>query len=285
VSFTRPDIALVTNVTGAHLAGFGTLDAIAAGKGEVYSQLAASGTAIINADDVYAGFWRAHLPACHTRSFGVMNAADVFAEHVTTGSDGCCRFTLVCGNERRDVVLAIPGVHNVSNALAAAAVGVTCGIALTDIADALAGVSPVAGRLVVHSLANGARLIDDTYNANPGSVKAAIRTLCAYPGRHVLVLGHMAELGPDAALMHRDVGEFARSAGIGALLVTGDFASDTAAGFGEGAQVFADVDALVAALGKSIGSDMTVLVKGSRSARMERVVAALTGEKDAALAH
>lgn len=285
VGFTKPDVALVTNVTGAHLAGFGTLDAIADGKGEVYAQLPASGTAIINADDTYAARWRASLPACRVLTFGVQEDCDASASDIRAGDDGCAHFTLRIGGERHAVALRVPGLHNVSNALAAAAVGVACGIPPARIAAALATVTAVSGRLVVRTLADGTRLIDDTYNANPGSVKAAINTLVNFSGRRVLVLGHMAELGHDAAALHRDVGAHARAAGVDALLVTGDFSRDTATGFGQGAQVFGSVDALVLALRSMLGAQTTVLVKGSRSARMERVVAALTGEKDAALAH
>jgi UDP-N-acetylmuramoyl-tripeptide--D-alanyl-D-alanine ligase len=285
VGFSRPDVALVTNVTGAHLAGFGTMDAIAAGKGEVYSQLGAEGVAIINSDDAYAPRWLAALPRCHVMTFGANSPSDVSAESVLVGPDGCARFTLLIAGESHTVALAVPGAHNVSNALAAAAVGVACGVCPADIAAALAAVMPVAGRLVVRMLAGGTRLIDDTYNANPGSVKAAINTLCGYGGRRVLVLGHMAELGPGAAALHRDVGLFARQAGVNALLATGEFAAETAAGFGDGAQALASIETLVAALRQQLGHEVTVLVKGSRSARMERVVAALTGENDAALAH
>ncbi|MFP5439874.1 MAG: UDP-N-acetylmuramoyl-tripeptide--D-alanyl-D-alanine ligase [Gammaproteobacteria bacterium] len=296
VDIARPDIALVTNVTGAHLAGFGTLEAIAAGKGEVYAKLAPEGVAIINRDDAFAEYWYARLPKCRVIGYSVQEhvmqgmPVDVRAEGAVLGSNGCASFTLVANGTRTPVTLAVPGLHNVSNALAAACVGIACGIAPATIASALAEVRPVAGRLAVRTLANGIRLIDDTYNANPGSVKAAVRTLCSYAGRRLLVLGHMAELGATAASLHREVGAFAAAAGVDALYVTGDFAADTAAGFGSNAHTFADVDALVAALRGEIENDnrqreITVLVKGSRSARMERVVAALTGEKDAALAH
>ena len=284
-AFTRPDIALVTNVTGAHLAGFGSLEAIAAGKGEVYGTLSPEGVAIINLDDAFAAHWRAQLPRCRVMTFGLAAEADVRAEDVRLGSDGCARFTLVTGSARAAVTLAIPGLHNVANALAAASAGLACGVAPGDIAGALGTTAPVSGRLVVRQLADGTRLIDDTYNANPGSVQAAIRTLKAYPGRHLLVLGHMAELGPMAPQLHHGIGEFARVHGVDALYVTGDFAAETVAGFDAGATAFADIDALVSALRPALGKNVTVLVKGSRSARMERVVAALTGEEDAALAH
>lgn len=291
----RPDIALVTNITGAHLAGFGTLEAIAQGKGEVYAKLAPNGVAIINRDDSFAEFWHARLPPCRVLAYSMFEhvkqglAVDVRAEAVSVGADGCAQFTLVAQGTRTPVILQVPGLHNVSNALAAACVGIACGVAPATIAEALADVQPVAGRLVVRQLGAHLRLIDDTYNANPGSVKAAVRTLCSYRGRRLLVLGHMAELGPTAASLHREVGAFAAAAGVDALLVTGEFASETAAGFGSGARVFADVETLVAALTAELAAtsdtDLTVLVKGSRSARMERVVMALTGEKDAALAH
>lgn len=288
VDMVRPDIALVTNVTGAHLAGFGSLAAIAAGKGEVYAKLAPESIAIINADDAFAAYWRTHLPVCRIMNFGVTASAahaDVRAEDIQMGADGCARFTLVAAHQRVAVVLGIAGAHNVSNALAAASIGLACGIEPRDIAAALAEVAPVPGRLVVRMLNSGTRLIDDTYNANPGSVRAAIRTLCAYAGRRVLVLGHMAELGPTAALLHREAGADAKAVGVDALYAVGDFAAETVAGFGQGARAFGDIASLIAALRSELAGNTTILIKGSRSAGMERVVAALTGEKNAALAH
>lgn len=285
VDIARPDIALVTNVTGAHLAAFDGMEAIAAGKGEVYGALAPAGTALVNLDDVFAAFWLARLPACRRVTFGVATAADVRAVNVRLADDGCARFDLLAGGAQVAVVLAIPGIHNVSNALAAAAVGITCGLAPAMIAAALATVQPVSGRLVVRELAGGIRLVDDTYNANPGSMKAAISTLCGWQGNRLLVLGDMAELGPTAAELHRDVGAFARAAGVDRLFAVGAHATDTVAGFGDGGQAFTDTETLVASLRPALAGGATVLIKGSRSARMERVVAAITGEQDAALAH
>lgn len=290
VDIAQPDVAVVTNITGAHLAGFGSMAAIAAGKAEVYDKLAANGLAIINADDQFAAYWRARLPPCRVMTFGMTPAsvaqeADVRAEDVRLNAAGCVCFVLVTAAQRVDVALALPGVHNVSNALAAASIGLACGVGLADIAVALAGVVPVPGRLLVRVLADGTRLIDDTYNANPGSVRAAIVTLSSYVGRRILVLGDMAELGPTAALLHHEVGEHARASGVDALYAMGEFCRETVAGFGSNARVFGDIDALVLALRAELSADTTLLVKGSRSAGMERVVAALTGEKDAALAH
>lgn len=285
----RPDIALVTNVTGAHLAGFGSMEAIAAGKGEVYAGLAADGMAIVNLDDPFCGYWLSGLPACRRLTFGVAAGADVRAESVALGDNGCACFSLVAGDARTNAELAVPGLHNVSNALAAAAIGIACGLSAAAIASALAGVQPVAGRLVVRELAGGIRVVDDTYNANPGSVRAAIDTLCGWSGRRVLVLGEMAELGPTAAELHREVGDYARGCGVDALFAVGDHAANVVAGFGGQALAFGDVDALVAALRPVLVDGVTVLVKGSRSARMERVVAAIvaaiTGDQDAAVAH
>lgn len=281
----RPAIALVTNVTGAHLGGFGSMEAIAAGKAEVYASLTGDGVAIVNLDDGFSGYWLDHLPACRRVTFGTAAVADVRAEVISVGDDGCARFELVAGVTRVAVVLGIPGIHNVSNALAAAAVGMVCGIPAEGIATALATVRPVGGRMAVRELPGGIRLVDDTYNANPGSVRVAVDTLCAWPGRRVLALGEMAELGPAAADLHREIGDYARQKGVDALFVTGSHASDVVAGFGDGASAFVNPDELVKALRAELADGVTVLVKGSRSARMERVVAAITGEQDAALAH
>lgn len=281
----RPSVALVTNVTGAHLGGFGSMEAIAAGKAEVYASLDSDGVAIVNLDDRFSGYWLDCLPACGRVTFGTAAAADVRAEAISVGDDGCARFELVSGGARVAVALGIPGIHNVSNALAAVAVGTVCGIPAEDIAKALATVRPVGGRMAVRELSGGIRLVDDTYNANPGSVRAAVDTLCAWRGRRVLVLGEMAELGAAAAELHREIGEYACRKGVDALFVTGSHASDVVAGFGDRASAFATVDELVKALQAEVAEGVTILVKGSRSARMERVVAAITGEQDAALAH
>jgi UDP-N-acetylmuramoyl-tripeptide--D-alanyl-D-alanine ligase len=285
VEIARPDIALVTNVTGAHLANFGSLEAIADGKGEVYAKLAGDGVAIVNADDAFAPRWQAALPSCRVLTFGLADGADVRADDIHQRDDGSCRFTLRWAGHAVPVSLQIPGRHSVSNALAAAAVGVACGIDVVRIATSLAQVQPVGGRLRPRRLADGTRLIDDTYNANPGSMRAAIDTLAALGGTRVLVLGDMAELGPDAAQLHAGVAAHARVAGIEHLFVTGAHAGDYARGFGAATAVHADVETLVAALRPLLGAQVSVLVKGSRSARMERVVALLTGEAHAAVAH
>ena len=174
--------------------------------------------------------------------------------------------------------LALPGTHNVANALAAIAVGLACELNLPQICRGLEAVQPVAGRLRPVSMGRGATVIDDCYNANPGSVRAAIDLLAGCTGRRILVLGAMKELGADSAELHRQVGAYAREAGIDQLWGVGEELHDAVQGFGAGARYFTDREALVDAARDAFGDGDTVLVKGSRSAGMERVLAALAGE-------
>jgi UDP-N-acetylmuramoyl-tripeptide--D-alanyl-D-alanine ligase len=175
------------------------------------------------------------------------------------------------------VQLALPGRHNVANALAAIAVGLACGLSLAEIGEGLRAVRPASGRLLATVGPGGVTVVDDCYNANPGSVRAAIDLLAGCEGRRTLVLGAMRELGPDSEQLHRDVGEYARQSGIDRLWGVGAELSPCVAAFGEGGCLFPDRETAVAALPGEFGADDTVLVKGSRSAGMERVLQALLG--------
>ncbi|MGE5522610.1 MAG: UDP-N-acetylmuramoyl-tripeptide--D-alanyl-D-alanine ligase [Rhodospirillaceae bacterium] len=268
-----PDVALVTNAGRAHIEYLGSEEAIARAKGEIYEDLKEDATAVINADDAYAQMWRDLAGGRKTIEFGV-NARDVSATyrlHPLTSD-----ITLRMRNGDAQVRLGAPGLHNVRNALAAAAVGVALDIAPAVIAAGLETFAGVKGRLQRKSGPRGAVIIDDTYNANPDSVHAAIDVLAALPGKRILVLGDMGELGGHSAQLHSEVGAYARSAGIDELFLLGDLSVNAARAYGEGAHHCADADALVAAAASKLGRDVTVLVKGSRFMRMERVVEALT---------
>jgi UDP-N-acetylmuramoyl-tripeptide--D-alanyl-D-alanine ligase len=273
----RPGVGVVTQAGDAHLEGFGSRDGVARGKGELFAGLRA-GIAVINHDDHYFPLWQemAGNGGNSILSFGLTERADVHALHIESGADQS-RFDLITPGGRAAVRLPLAGRHNVANALAAAACGVALGMEPDEIARGLAAARNVGGRVAWKAVPHGARLIDDSYNANPTSLRAAMELLAAQPGRRVLALGDMAELGADAAERHAEAGRAARTLGIDVLLALGPLANEAAKAFGAGAECFADHAALAARAQALLAPDTTVLVKGSRSARMERVVAALTG--------
>ncbi|MFZ5594679.1 MAG: UDP-N-acetylmuramoyl-tripeptide--D-alanyl-D-alanine ligase [Pseudomonadota bacterium] len=280
----RPTVALITNAAMAHLAGFGSLDEIARTKGGIYAGLAGQGAGIVNADDAYAGFWRSLLGGRRCMTFGMREQADVSA---LPGSVRCqlgdeaiiTAFQMRTPAGDIDVSFPLMGEHNVMNALAAAAAALAAGATLADVKDGLEAMQAVKGRLQVKKAGCGARVIDDTYNANPPSLLAAINVLASVAGRKVLVLGDMGELGDDAPLFHRQVGERARQAGIDKLYATGELSRDAAQAFGADGGHYASHDELIAALAADLDAQTTVLVKGSRFMRMEQVVEALVKEK------
>lgn len=270
----RPGAGIVTQAGDAHLEGFGSREGVAKAKGEMFAALN-GGVAIINADDAYAGLWVKLAADNRIVSFGFAGHADVRADSLVAGADGS-RFTLVTPAGEAEVNLPLPGRHNVANALAAAATGFALGLEPAVIAAGLARVEAPKGRVAVKTHASGARLIDDSYNANPTSLNAAMELLAREPGRRLLVLGDMAELGPDAARLHAEAGQRARTLGLDGLHTLGRLSAEAARAFGSGAQSHAELDALVAVLRGQLAAGTTILVKGSRSARMERVIAALT---------
>ena len=280
VDIARPTIGLITNAGAEHLEGFGSLEGVARAEGEMVAGLAEGATAVINADDEFAPLWRSLTPA-RVVSFGVRTAADYSAAEVRgeVGAEGfSTRFRLNAPGGSIAIRLAVGGLHNVANALAAAAAAGSAGAGLEQIAAGLAAVRAVSGRLQFRRAASGAWLIDDSYNANPSSVRAAIEVLAGLAGRKWLVLGDMAELGEFAEAAHRDVGEFARAHGVQRLYATGALAARAVQSFGPGGEWFADATALTAALTAALGAggaDVRLLIKGSRMNRLERVVEAL----------
>jgi UDP-N-acetylmuramoyl-tripeptide--D-alanyl-D-alanine ligase len=269
----QPDAAVITNAGPAHLAGFGSLEGVARAKGEIYSGLRDNGVAVINADDSFADLWRGMAGTQRQLCFGTAPEAIVTARWQAEGSGS--RLWLQTPAGEAELLLPLPGRHNVMNALAASALALALEVGLNAICRGLESMQGVAGRLAPRRAFNGARLIDDSYNANPASMRAAINVLAAYPAPRILVLGDMGELGDAAVQLHRETGAYARAAGVDALYATGPLSAATAEGFGRGAEHFTDCAALAAALRQVLSADATVLVKGSRSARMERVVDAL----------
>ncbi|MDI3262897.1 MAG: UDP-N-acetylmuramoyl-tripeptide--D-alanyl-D-alanine ligase [Fulvimonas sp.] len=273
-AIARPEIGLVNGVAPAHLERMGSLEGVAQTKGALYQALPADGVAIINADDAFAGYFAGLAGARRTLRFGLGQAVEIGADIRTLGVHGS-RFVLRTPQGEAEVELPLPGRHNVANALAAASIAQALDVSLATIVEGLAQTPAVAGRLRAVPMPGGWTLIDDSYNANPGSTGAAIDTLALAAGERWLVLGDMAELGRDARALHADIGARAKAAGIERLFTVGPLARAAAEAFGAGAAHYTDQPALIAALRSGLREGVTCLVKGSRSSAMERVVEAL----------
>jgi UDP-N-acetylmuramoyl-tripeptide--D-alanyl-D-alanine ligase len=275
-----PTAGLITNAGAEHLEGFGDLDGVAEGEGETVACLAPEATAIINADDAYAGYWRGVAKASRIISFALHTAADFTArdpQQTIEHGEFTTRFTLVCPLGERPIKLRAAGSHNVANALAAASAASAAGASLEDMAAGLADFRAVSGRLQLKAGARDSRIIDDSYNANPSSVRAGLEVLRSITGATWLVLGDMAELGEHTSDSHAHIGAYARDCGVKRLFAVGPQSSRAAETFGSGAEWFSDVDSLIRRLQAELSPGVTVLVKGSRINRLERVVEALTG--------
>ncbi len=276
----QPSVGLITNAGAEHLEGFGDLDGVAKGEGETVSCLKPDGTAIINADDAYAGYWREVAGAGRVVTFGVRQRADFAAKNVIQAierGEFATRFTLICPLGERSIMLKAGGAHNIGNALAAAAAAGAAGASLDDIASGLADFRAVAGRLQLKAGARDSWIIDDSYNANPSSVRAGLEVLRTLSGPTWLVLGDMAELGASSEDSHAHIGEYARQCGVKRLFALGPLSSRAVETFGAGGEWFPDADSLIRRLQPMLSPGITVLIKGSRINRLERVVQALAG--------
>lgn len=276
-----PTVAIVNNAQRAHLAGLGSLSAVAQAKGEIFSGLSADGAAVINANDGQAELWQQLAKAAGVQrlcTFGLDHPrADVRADcqSLVLGS----RLQMVTPQGEAIVELQVPGRHNASNALAAAAATLAAGASLTAVVNGLNGYAGVKGRLQQRQGVRGARLIDDSYNANPDSMRAAIDVLAALPGQRIFVMGDMGEVGEQAGQCHDEIGGYAKSMGIERLLALGEHAAAAVRNFGEGALHFRNVERLIETLKPLLNADTTVLVKGSRFMQMERVSDAIAVEE------
>jgi UDP-N-acetylmuramoyl-tripeptide--D-alanyl-D-alanine ligase len=266
-------VAVITNAAAAHLEGVGDLAGVARAKGEIFSGLAKDGVAVLNRDDAFYTFWREIVGDRSYLTFGFHPDADIRA--TINGITQEQLLTIHTPQGDIDVKLPLLGQHNILNALAATAAALAIGIELVAIKDGLESIQPAPGRLQVHQLANGVNIIDDTYNANPFSLAAAVDTLAAFQGKKILVLGDMKELGNEAKNLHQSAGESIRHAGIDYLFTYGELSANAARAFGEGAYHFNEQEKLVAALKPFLYNTTTILVKGSRSMQMEKVVAGL----------
>lgn len=273
----QPNLVLITNVAPVHLEHLGSLEGIAKAKGEILEGLDDAGIAIFNADDPYEPYWRSLLgPSQSVITFGHDAKAEISAAEVCHYYASYPEFLLQTPIGSARVRLPLLGSHNVSNALGAAAAAYALGIALPQIVSGLESVLPEKNRLNEHMIGQGVRLLDDSYNSNPLSLRIAIDILVSYPGVKILVLGDMRELGPEADSIHREVGEYARQAGVDALYTYGTLTRSTQIGFGGKDAHFEDQTLLVSALqARCAQEEATILIKGSRGMVMENVVARL----------
>jgi UDP-N-acetylmuramoyl-tripeptide--D-alanyl-D-alanine ligase len=277
-AIARPDIGLVNTIAPAHLERMGSVEGVAETKGALYQALPVDGVAIINADDAFASFFAGLAGTRRQLRFGLDHKADIGADILDQRVDGS-HFVLSTPQGDAEVQLPLAGRHNIANALAAAAIALALEVPLDTIVEGLEQVPGVAGRLQFERMPDGWTLIDDSYNANPGSVGAAIDTLALADGERWLVLGDMAELGDNAAALHSGIGDRAHQRGIDRLFAVGPLSAAAIKAFGERGQHFADKAALTAALKQHLHGGVTCLIKGSRSSGMDQVVAALRDNK------
>ncbi len=276
-ALAQPTIVVVNNAQREHQEFMASVAEVAAEHADAVAALPRDGLAVINGDDAHAPVWRAAAAAAGARVVAFGFAADVDVRgQCTLRADGSDVAIVTPAGIVR-TTLAVPGRHMVGNALAATAAALAAGATIEAVAAGLAAFRAVRGRLVALRARSGAVVLDDTYNANPDSMRAAIDVLAAVPGTRWLAMGDMGEVGAAGPAFHAEVGRYAHERGVARLFALGDEARASAAAFGPGAAHFASAEALAAALVREAGSDVTVLVKGSRFMRMERVVDALTG--------
>lgn len=266
----KPNVAVVINANTAHIGELGSRENIAKAKGEIFAGLGNEGIAVINADSDFADYWRSLNPNRKIVTFGMQAAAEVTASFEERAGTSLMHLTTPSG--KVSVELKVEGVHNIANALAACACAYALGVSNADIAAGLASFGGVYARLERKAAIRGAVLIDDTYNANPDSMRAAIEVLAKQAGEKILVLGDMGELGADAAAMHFEIGAAAKAAGLKQLYCLGELSQEMVRGFGAGAKHFVAPEAIAEEVIPQLNSNTTVLIKGSRFMRMERVV-------------
>lgn len=279
--YAQPDIAVITNVGAAHIEGFGSLAGVARAKAEIIESLGSKGIAVLNKDDEFYGLWKKIAKDRKVTTFGLDETADVTAKEIVfslNNSKFITDFVLTTVDDEVTIKLGLAGQHNVINALAAAAGCLNLGIKLPQIKQGLEKMKPVTGRLQPLNGKKGSLVIDDTYNANPSSVKAALDVLVKCEGEPWFVMGALAEMGADSVKRHKELGDLIRSKNVVRLLAIGSDAKFTSVNFGVGATFFNSQAQLIDYLEQEINGDETVLIKGSRSQKMENIVAALVSD-------
>lgn len=272
VRIALPHVAVLTNAAATHIEGFGDLDGVVRTKGEIIDGLQEGGVAVLNADDPYFSVWAARAATKRMVSFAVDAAADYRVDELQLDALGASRFILRSPAGDARVTLALTGKHNVLNAVAAAAASIEAGASLEAVVEGLAQVHPVAGRLSQLPGIAGAIVIDDSYNASPASFRAAIEVLASSAGNTVLIVGDMGELGTQSEQAHIELGLYAKQCGIGALWATGTYSALSVDSFGEKGCFFSSQEALIRHAQERLREGDIALVKGSRSAAMDRVV-------------
>lgn len=272
VAIVQPDVTLINNIAPAHVEGFGSIDGVARAKGEIHLGLSATGTAIVNDDDGYAHFWDELLADKKIIRFSAVHPTDIYAQDVRLDTHGRGHFSLILPNARADIELQVPGEHNIRNALAAAACCYAVGISIKDIQRGLNHFHGVNGRMTVLAGKNQSIIIDDTYNANLRSVVTALEVLAKRQGEKIFVFGDMGELGEWATQHHQEVGLAARELGIDRVVTCGTFSKLASQAFGDGGKHYATQEDIVQYLLEKLGPNTSVLVKGSRSSAMEKIV-------------
>jgi UDP-N-acetylmuramoyl-tripeptide--D-alanyl-D-alanine ligase len=278
--FAKPDVAIITNVSGAHLEGFGSIEAIMRTKGEIIDSLSLAGCAVLNADDAFYADWVLRAGERQVISFGIEHYADVMAKNIICDELGS-RFDLVYQQQKIACSIPLLGKHNVLNALSVTAAGLALNIAPVTIINQLKSMPVVAGRLQWVDGKDGIRILNDSYNASPASVKAAIDVLALWKEKAWLVLGDMAELGADSAVIHAEMGEYAKQKGIANLVATGTACQHAVEAFNKDSDIrsahwFEQQADLLNYINRNIQPNQIFLVKGSRSAGMDKVVSALS---------
>ncbi len=285
-AMTKPDVAVVCNVAAAHLEGFGSLQGVAQAKGEIYDGLKEDGIAIVNCDSDFSQYWLDKLATRNIKCFSSSEKLDIWAEDISLDAQARASFTLCTKQHRVPVKLALPGKHNISNALIAAALTSEFDVSLEDIASALATMGEVKGRVNLIEASDSLTIIDDTYNANVKSVKAAIDLLSDIQGHRILALGDMGELGEDARKYHQEVGEYALAQGIDELFTLGVLSKCASDVFGLPNRHFSNREQMLQQIQNSISKvdkKITLVVKGSRSSRMELLVTDLVNGQQQAI--
>jgi len=276
----RPNIAIITNAAGAHTEFVGNVEGVARAKSEIFTGLTPDGIAILNADDAHFEYWHKLIGDHKYITFGLGDTA-----HVNSRIVNQSEFVLQTPMGEIFISLSLLGKHNIVNALAASAAALALGVDLDVIKTGLENVSAVPGRMHQYHLANNINIIDDAYNANPFSLQAAVDTLSVLPGRKILVLGDMKELGPKENELHAECGLKIKKAGIDHLLTFGKLSEATSAAFGANSQHFTQIDPLVTTLKSLLQNNTTVLVKGSRSMKMENIIAQIVPKEQLHQAH
>lgn len=277
MDLVNPNITVVNNVAPAHTETFGSIDAIAQTKGEIYRCLGPNGTAIINVDDQYAPYWLSSLTTQKIITFGLEHTADVTCAYIVEEHHRI-KMELVTDQGTTQVLLPVLGIHNVMNALAAAAIARALDVSMDDIKAGLENFKTVTRRMELRKGKHGAKVIDDSYNANPNAMRFAVDVLAKQPGRKIMVIGDMLELGAESAERHKVLGQQIKAAGIDLLLAFGDFTRLAVEQFGSNAKFFTDKNELITYLAAMLDPSTVVLVKGSHGMRLNEVVSAITQE-------